>query len=341
MKKYLLSKEGKFYKANLHCHSTLSDGWKTPEELKEIYMRHGYSIIAYTDHNVLIPHPELNDENFLALNGVEIDFTEEIDAEFDQKRCCHLCMIALDENNLIQPCWHRQKYLFGNAPKYKDLVQHDDTLPDFERHYNAESINTAIKTAREKGFFVTYNHPVWSRESYPEYSQYRGMNAMEIINYCSIVEGHFDYNGNVYDDMLKTAGPIYCIATDDNHDQFGEDTPHFDSCGGFTMIKAKELSYSAIADSLQKGNFYSSEGPEIYELIYEDGMVSIKCSPVQTIIMSTDNRHKGVALGEKIGDTVTEATFPLKSLDKYFRITIIDEHGKHADTNAYFIEDLK
>ena len=34
MKKYLLPKEGNFYKANLHCHTTISDGRMTVEETK-------------------------------------------------------------------------------------------------------------------------------------------------------------------------------------------------------------------------------------------------------------------------------------------------------------------
>ena len=37
MKKYLLPKCGNDYKANLHCHSTISDGKLTPEEIKEAY----------------------------------------------------------------------------------------------------------------------------------------------------------------------------------------------------------------------------------------------------------------------------------------------------------------
>ena len=35
MKKFLLPESGNYYKANLHCHSTYSDGRLTPEELKE------------------------------------------------------------------------------------------------------------------------------------------------------------------------------------------------------------------------------------------------------------------------------------------------------------------
>ena len=50
MKKYLLPQEGIFFKANLHAHTTLSDGRLTPEQLKDFYLAHGYSIVAYTDH---------------------------------------------------------------------------------------------------------------------------------------------------------------------------------------------------------------------------------------------------------------------------------------------------
>ena len=76
MKKHLLPEGGAWYKANLHCHSTISDGKLTPEELKKVYTEKGYSIIAYTDHNVMLDHSDLNDENFLALVGYELDVSE-------------------------------------------------------------------------------------------------------------------------------------------------------------------------------------------------------------------------------------------------------------------------
>lgn len=34
MKQHFFPMEGKFYRANLHCHSTYSDGRRTPEALK-------------------------------------------------------------------------------------------------------------------------------------------------------------------------------------------------------------------------------------------------------------------------------------------------------------------
>ena len=77
MKKSLFPEKGRFYKANLHNHTVFSDGNETPEEIKEIYRKQGYQIVAYTDHDVMIPHSELTDSEFLALTGVEYEFTEE------------------------------------------------------------------------------------------------------------------------------------------------------------------------------------------------------------------------------------------------------------------------
>ena len=61
---WLLPENGNLYKANLHSHSTVSDGKFTPQELKEMYMERGYHAIAYTDHQVCVPHNELTDDNF-------------------------------------------------------------------------------------------------------------------------------------------------------------------------------------------------------------------------------------------------------------------------------------
>ena len=71
MKTYLLPKEGTFYKANLHCHTNLSDGRLTPEEIKELYKNNGYSIVAYSDHDALFCNYHLTDEDFVALTAYE------------------------------------------------------------------------------------------------------------------------------------------------------------------------------------------------------------------------------------------------------------------------------
>ena len=47
----LLKKNGPWFKANLHCHTTLSDGNMTAAQVKDWYKSHGYSVVAVTDHS--------------------------------------------------------------------------------------------------------------------------------------------------------------------------------------------------------------------------------------------------------------------------------------------------
>ena len=334
MKKYLLPKKGKFYKANLRCHSTVSDGSLTPQELKDLYKEHGYSIIAYTDHDALISHSNLNDDNFLALNGYEMEIST-----VRNEKTCHICLIALEPDNLTQVCYHRQKYMIGNGNDYRDFIKFDNTLPDFEREYTPEKINEMIKIGRDAGFFVTYNHPGWSLEGPQQYMNYHGMHAMEIYNHGCFVEGYPDYNEKEYEHMLRGGEKIYCISTDDNHNCNTIESRKFDSLGGFTMISSKDLSYKSITNALLKGNFYASTGPKIYELWVENDRVHITCSNADKIVLNTINRHSKCVYA-KDAEPLTEAEFTIEKDCVYFRLTVVDEKGKHANTNAYFIKDL-
>lgn len=340
LKKYLLPKDGSFYKANLHCHSTFSDGKKTPEELKELYKKLGYSILAYTDHDVLIPHDELNDDEFLALHGFEMEINEPKPNEpFEKIKTCHMCFIGIEPDNILQPCWHRSRYQFGNAVNYRHLVKFDDTLPDFVRSYDSDCVSTIMQTASEKGFFVTYNHPAWSLERYPDYINYKGMHAMEIFNGECLTNGHDDYNPRVYEDFLSVGNKLFCIGADDNHNFAPDDSVYSSSGKAFTMIKADSLDYRTVTKALENGNFYASEGPEIYELWYEDGRVHVKCSEVEKIICNYAVRTTGRVFSEN-GTPVTEATFGIRENLGWFRITLIDKAGKRACTNAYFVDEL-
>lgn len=339
MKKYLLPEKGNFYKANLHCHSVLSDGNYTPEQLKTTYKNLGYSIVAYTDHDILIPHDDLTDESFLALHGFEVEVNEDGEQPWDMRKCCHICFIGLEPDNITQPCWHRSAYLFGNAPKYRDMVRYDEKEPDYIRHYSSEGITDIMQTAREKGFFVTYNHPTWSKEDYSNYMGYKGMHAFEMFNGGCIVGGFDEYNPRVYDDILTGGQRIFCIGADDNHNFHSPDSRQFDSGCAYTMIMAERLDYRTVTKALENGDFYASEGPEIYALWYEDKKVHIKCSEADRISCMYQIRKAEIVFSEK-NLPVTEAVFDAAPECGYFRITVVDKTGKRACTNAYFTDEL-
>jgi len=62
---------GEFRKAQLHCHTTESDGRFRPRELLQMYRDAGYSFVCITDHNRVTRCDDLNDNEFLAVPGTE------------------------------------------------------------------------------------------------------------------------------------------------------------------------------------------------------------------------------------------------------------------------------
>ena len=339
MKKYLLRENGNFYKANLHCHTTFSDGRRTPEEVKEIYKKLGYSVVAYTDHDILIPHDELTDDTFLALHGFEYEINKPGARNNFEIITCHVCFIGIDPENITQPMWNEAYARIGNAQKNAALVKHDESEPPYVREYSGEAISKMMQTGREKDFFVTYNHPGWSLEAYPEYMSYNGMNAFEMYNGGCLAAGYVDYHPRVYDDMLMGGKKLYCIGADDNHNGHPETSRRSDSGWAWTMIKADSLDYSTITKALVDGQFYASEGPEIHELYFEDGRIHIRCSEAEKIVCNYGVRHAEMALDEN-HEAITGASFGMNKDWKYFRITVIGKDGKTACTNAYFADDL-
>ncbi|HHU16869.1 MAG TPA: hypothetical protein GXZ70_01405 [Clostridiales bacterium] len=138
--------------------------------------------------------------------------------------------------------------------------------------------------------------------------------------------------------MLWNGKRLFVCATDDNHNRFPEGHPHCDSFGGFTFIKAKELKYEAVIKALEKGDFYASMGPEIYELYVEDGKVHLTCSPAQRIIMPPKGRNFSCVSAYE-GESVTEAVFELGDLnyEEYFRFEVLDSRGRRAATRAILL----
>jgi len=61
-----------WYKANLHSHTSGSDGRLPPGEVALNYRRNGYQVLAITDHNVVTPCRAYCAPDFLCLEGTEI-----------------------------------------------------------------------------------------------------------------------------------------------------------------------------------------------------------------------------------------------------------------------------
>lgn len=322
MRRYLLPREGHFYKANLHCHSTDSDGRFTPEELCAAYKEHGYSVLAITDHNLMKDRRELCRDDFLVLHGYEYNH----EPMSVKGRCVHLGLIAKDPENFPE--------LISDAFSGPACAETDAEFTDH--------INDIIKRATDDGFLPIYNHMRWSHECEADLLGYEGFFAMELFNYFSEVLGIEEYNLSAYLTKLRQGARIFGVMTDDNHNMssvpvwgLGEMNPWNMSFGGYIQIKAKELTYKSIIEAMERGDFYASSGPEIRELYIEDGTLHIECSEAKSISVNAMTR-RGFIHWHPDG-AFTEADFKLRGNEEFIVVIVTDKYGKRAVSQPYFI----
>ena len=337
MKKILLDENKNFYRGNMHCHSNLSDGHFSPKELKKLYKEKGYSFLAITDHEHFNNNSYLDDEDFITLTSAEFaikQFPAESTMKNFNMKVCHLNFYAKKQDNDYTFCYNLLADHFS-TPERKGLLNRPKE--EYERVYGHEGISRLVKDADEHGFFVCYNHPRWSLENYADYSGYEGLWGVEIYNHACAVDGLYDYDVNVLDDMLRDGKRIFASCGDDNHNLRAEDRM-LDSFGAFVMVNVEELSYSSIIGGLLSGDFYASMGPVIDELYVEDGKVYIKCSDAKRISYSTKGRRTKAV--NALEGYVNEAVFEIKDTDEYFRIDIMDEQGRRANTQAYYLNEI-
>ena len=334
MKIELIPERGQFYKVNMHCHTNISDGTRTPEQVKADYMAAGYSAVCFTDHEVLVGHAELTDENFVALNGYEVAIKQnEHEHTGPFMKVYHFNLIAPTPDTVEMVNFYATNPSCpGNCRKYIDeFARYSSTIDHTE--YNSEWVNAYLKGIADAGFLITYNHPVWSLQDARDYAPLRHLHAVEVIN-GGCARTLRDNTAIPYETILREGVRAVPVGGDDNHN------PAMTALA-WTMIKADGLSYEALIDSYKKGYCYASEGPEIHSLTLEDGKIKIRTSPAARITLLTEGRCVRLAGGR--GQTVTEAEFDYQPevFGKYFRIEVRDAEGYCAFSNAYYTDDIK
>lgn len=329
-----------YYKANLHTHSTVSDGKLTPEELREEYKARGYSIVAFTDHSVIVPHQYLNQEDFLALTGCEIDIND-IDAPDgdvrDRQR--HLCLLAKEPQNNWLP------FRDPNPIPVSVQYEKDNVFEEMSREYSHANINAVLAKCNEKGYLVTYNHPMWSLENFSDYGPMEGLWGVEYRNSGSIASGHDENNSQVYQDFAMQGKRMMPVCADDIHSPVHPNG--FQVLGNsWNMIGAEKLDYPSVIAAMERGDLYASCGPEITALTWENNKLVVRCSSAARIQVVTNFRWVKLALATEA--PLTECTFPMngwynKAKDNgggFFRVIVTAADGSYAVTRAYWFDEL-
>lgn len=311
---YILPKEGNFYKANLHSHTTDSDGYLSPKALCELYKSHGYSVLCITDHDRMFDRSALCEDGFLVLNG----FEHSVGQYSYTGRLVHIGMIATRPD--IKP------FVMLTCPDASQLNDDEYT----------KAVNNAVRIANENGFLCIQNHPRWSLDTDKECMDYEGFIGMEVYNHFSEIMGVEDYNVAMQQSLARKGKDVFAIMADDDHNKPGWvllQSNKFDitdtSFGGWIVIKAPSLTYDNIINALKNGDFYASTGPEFYELyITNENKLKVKCSEVKSITLSTQLR-RGLTKFSR-AESFTEAEFEIEEGTEFVQIAITDEYGKRA-----------
>ena len=320
------------YKANLHAHSTISDGALSPESMKSLYRSHGYSILAITDHNAPMPHNDMTEQDFLMLTGYEADVRTPSEGSTRYQPTAHLCFYARDPENRTLIWYDEDRFKGENDPRRKWNV-----TPPRRREYSVSYVNDLIRAAKEHGYIVSHNHYAWSLESEAQVLAYEGIFSMEICNGGCWATGNIEYNAQLYNKMLRQGLRIACHGTDDNHNHSSGALS--DSFLAWTYVLSDDLTYSSVFEALEKGSFYASRGPQIYSLTVDGRSAHIECSEAKVIYAYFGSKDARVKMAEE-GETITKADFSIPDDAPFVRFSVFDEYQRSADTRGYFANEL-
>lgn len=293
---------GRFWRGNLHTHSTLSDGCLPPAEVCRRYRAEGYDFMALTDH-------------FLGCYGYPIADTLPFRAEgFTTILGAELHSGAMANGEL----WH---ILAVGLPA--DFAPSDS--PDFLPNDRQESAAGIAARARAAGAFVAVAHPQWSGLTLADARTIEAAHAVEIYNHGCATGCDRGDGFSIADLLLSEGRDLTLIATDDAH--FSE-PDHF---GGWVKVRAAENTPDALLAALKDGAFYSSQGPTIHHAELVGNSVVVESSAVVSVIA----QGRGTGAKGVHGESMTRTEVSLDRLNgsDWVRVTVIDRAGRRAWTN--------
>ena len=302
------SAAGTFWRGNLHTHSNLSDGALDPAELCRRYKAEGYDFMALTDHFIgIYGYPIANtlafrDDRFTTLLGAELH-----SGAMENGELWHILAVGLPA---------------GFAPSHS---------PGFKPVAGQETGPALAQRARDAGAFVAIAHPHWSGLTLADARSIKAAHAVEIYNHGCATGCDREGGGHVLDLLLSEGQRLDLIATDDAH--FTE-PDHF---GGWVMVKAQQNTPEALLAALKAGAYYSSQGPELRDVVVMDDHIEVRCTAVRSIIV----QGHGQAAVAVHGQSLTHGRIPLArfAASPWLRVTVVDAAGKRAWSNPFWRAD--
>lgn len=294
------------YKIGLHCHTTLSDGHRTPEEACAVYAAHDFDMLALTDH-------------WVWGKGGDYAFTR-ADGSEGHMKLIPGCEYHVGDRDAAAGVYHIVALDAPVEPALTTALRNDTSKSIEER---GRVIVDAIHAA---GGFAVLAHPAWSLNTTAGAQTIGGFDATEIYN--SVSDWGMScrpYSGLFVDQLAGEGTYLPLLATDDTHYYDG------DQCRGFIMADADAVDSLGLGETIRRGLFYASMGPEIHLSRLDADTVKLTCSPaVQIAFLS----HFVWAAGRMIrGKELCEAAYRFMPGERFVRAEITTADGKCAWSN--------
>jgi len=299
------SRPGRFWRGNLHTHSTLSDGLRSPAEVCRFYEAAGYDFLALTEHFLEEYGWPIADTRMFR----SARFTTIVGAELHPSR----------DRMELGASWH---ILAVGLPL--------DFAPSPPEETGAELAQRALAA----GAFVVAAHPQWHTMTDRDVVALGPIHALEIFNASCADDNDTAESAYLLDLLLARGQRLTACATDDAH--FVLNTRDRES--GWVMVKSERCDPDALVTALKAGDYYSSSGPVIHDLVIEPReRLHIRCSPANRIFL-LGGPAKYHAIGEQ---GITEAEFDLSGwTSPYTRVVVRDDAGRRAWTNPIWFAEV-
>jgi hypothetical protein len=286
--------EGRFYKGNLHTHSSASDGARSPADVCELYREAGYDFLALTDHFLprygfpVVDTRPFRREGFTTILGAEL----------------HAPATAAGE------AWH---LLAVGLPL------------DFAPPTPEETASALAARSLAAGAFLAIPHPAWYALTVDDAMTIAGAHAIEVYNHTSAVRTARGDGMYLLDQLLVRGLQIQACATDDAHLHCD------DAFGGWVMVRASANEPDAFLDSLKAGRYYSTQGPLIEGIDWSAETVTVRCTPAAAVMVL--GRGSCAERSLKAGQTCASLPLEKLRPGGFARIVVIDGDGRRAWSN--------
>lgn len=296
-------KPGRFWKGNLHTHSTRSDGALSPEAVCDYYKSLGYDFISLTDHFLeryrfpITDTTPYRDDTFTTILGAELHTGE---TEFGGT-------------------WH---ILANGLPADFEKTAPDETGPELAAR------------ALEAGAFVSVAHPSWYTLTPEDIISLKDAHAIEVYNGTSADHNDRLWSMDIAQLMLAKGYRFTLCATDDAHFS----SRKTDVGLGWVQVKSEANEPAALIEALKAGHYYSSTGPSIFDLQVNPKVnIKVTCSPAERIFLV----GRGAAAVSSYGPGIRSATLSLSQFKDHQWVMVIvrDQAGDRAWSNPIWLSE--